>query len=135
MPRVIITEDLYANITEQPKIFKKDMKKFDATKLNKESLYVLESISKKEMDANDIYERFHQQFPKLLDKHAPMKAISKREQKQELKPWITKGMHKSIRVKNELYTNFIKTQDIFYYNRYKIMRDKINHLLRSEKQK
>ena len=32
-------------------------------------------------------------------------------------------------------SDYIKTQDIFYCNRYKIMRDKINHLLRSEKQK
>ena len=44
-------------------------------------------------------------------------------------------MRKSINVKNQLYIRSIKTNDTFYYNRYKTMRDKINHLLRSEKQK
>ena len=44
-------------------------------------------------------------------------------------------MRKSINVKNQLHIKFIKTNDTFYYNRYKTMRDKINHLLRSEKQK
>ena len=49
------------------------------------------------------------------------------------KPWITKGIHKSIEVKNQLYTKFMQSKDTFYCNRYKIMRDKINHLLRAEK--
>ena len=103
LPGFIIIEDLYANITKQPKIFKRDMKKFDATKFNKELESVLDSIGEKEMDVNVTYERFHQQFLNLFHTHASMKAISKREQKQKLKPWITKGMRKSVRVKNQLY--------------------------------
>ena len=45
----------------------------------------MESISEKEMDINDICERFHQHFLKILDKHAPMEAISKKITKTEIK--------------------------------------------------
>ena len=114
------------------------MKEFDQESFIKELelLNLLDHIREEnDDDVNVDYDKFHKQFLKTLDKYAPMKAVSKRERKQKLKPWITKGMRKSINVKNQLYIRFIKTNDTFYYNRYKTMRDKINHLLRSEKQK
>ena len=88
-----------------------------------------------ENDANTKYEIFHDHFLKTLEKYAPIKKISKKEQRNKHKPWITKGLSKSIKVKNLTYKKFMVTKDIFYYNRYKVMRDKINHLLRSEKKK
>ena len=44
-----------------------------------------------------------QQFLKkneILDKHAPMKYMSRKQQKYISKPWITKGILKSIKMKN-----------------------------------
>ena len=138
LPGFIIIDDFYANIIEQPKMFKRNMKEFDQESFIKELELqkLLDHIREEnDDDVNVDYDKFHEHFLKTLDKYAPMKAVSKRERKQKLKPWITKGMRKSINVKNQLYTRFIKTNDTFYYNRYKTMRDKINHLLRSEKQK
>ena len=50
-----------------------------------------------------------------------------------LKPWISKGILKSIKVKNKLYSKYMKCLDPFWYNKYKIYRDKINHLIRNSK--
>ena len=46
----------------------------------------------------------YNELNKLLNKHAPFKSISKRKKKQLLKPWVTKGIRKSIKIKkNYLY--------------------------------
>ena len=55
---------------------------------------------------------FYRKLNKLIDKHAPMKTISKRKNKQFSKPWITRGIKKSIKVKN---TNTIQLFNIALY--------------------
>ena len=38
-----------------------------------------------------------------MRKHAPLKIVSRGEIKQLVKPWITKGMRTSIKIKNRFY--------------------------------
>jgi len=66
-------------------------------------------------------------FNKLINKHVPMKTISNRKAKQFSKPWITKGIRISIKVKNKLYASGDTTN-------YKIYRNKICTLTRLSKQ-
>ena len=136
LPNFIIIDNINTKLTNEQKIFKRDMKNFDAekfaTELNSEVIF--HSIIN-ENDVNGKYEIFHQHFLKTLNNNAPLKQLSKREQRQRNKPWITKGIRKSIKTKTQLYKKFIKTNDNFFYNRYKIMRDKLNHLIRSQKRK
>jgi hypothetical protein len=74
--------------------------------------------------SNDIakmFSSFYNKTNKIINKHAPLKSISKRKIKQLLKPWITKGLLKSIKVKNKLLSSGnIET--------YKIYRNKISIL-------
>ena len=56
-------------------------------------------------DVNSIFSSFYNKFNKLVNKHAPMKTISNRKAKQFSKPWITKDLQKSIRIKNKLYVS------------------------------
>ena len=60
-------------------------------------------------------------------KHAPLKAPSKRKVKQLCKPWITKSLRVSIRIKNKLYAS----GDI---SNCKVYRNKICSLTRISKQ-
>ena len=39
----------------------------------------------------------------MFKKHAPLKTVSKRKAKQLSKPWITRGLRKSIKIKNDLF--------------------------------
>ena len=61
---------------------------------------------------------FYNKLNKLINKHAPFKTLSKRKAKQFSKPWITKGLRKSIKIKNRLFYS----GDIL---RYKLYRNRI----------
>ena len=78
-------------------------------------------------DVNNKFSSFYNKFNKLVNKHVPMKTISNRQAKQFSKPWITKGLRKSIRVKNKLYASDDRVK-------YKMYRNRICSLTRISKQ-
>ena len=51
------------------------------------------------------FSKIYNKLNKLVNKHAPLKPLSKRKFKQSLKPWITKGLLKSIKIKNALFAS------------------------------
>ena len=53
-------------------------------------------------DVDKLFSTFYNKLNKLIHKHAPLRLLSKRKIKRLSKPWITKGIRKSIRIKNEL---------------------------------
>ncbi len=83
--------------------------------------------------ADEQYKLFRNILISNMQKHAPLKPVSRKMHKQKLKPWITKGILKSISIKNKLYKKFLKTKKTAWYQKYKYYRDLINHLLRKSK--
>ena len=83
-------------------------------------------LNKKPCDADNLFSSFYNKFNQLINKHAPMKTISNRKAKQLSKPWITKGIRTSIKVKNKLYASSDTAN-------YKIYRNKICTLTRLSK--
>ena len=75
-----------------------------------------------------LYILIYSNVDNCVNKHAPMKIISKRKVKQLSKPWITKGIRASIKIKNRLFAsgNEIK---------YKLYRNSICSLTRLSKKK
>ena len=57
------------------------------------------------------------------------------EKKLREKPWITKDILQSIRIKNNLCNRYISKQDQFWYYRYKFYRSKMNMLISKSKTK
>ena len=49
-------------------------------------------------DVNKSFSRFYKNINRLINKHAPLKDVSKRRLKLLTKPWLTKGIKRSIRV-------------------------------------
>ena len=64
-----------------------------------------------ENDVNSSFNNFLSATNKVIDKHAPLRKITKSEIKQKYKPWITKGMIKSIQRKNKLYNKYVRCKD------------------------
>ena len=64
----------------------------------------------------------------MINKHAPLKRLSKRKSKQFKKPWITKGIKIAIRKKNE---HFIANKHDKYI--YILYRNSIRSLTRASK--
>jgi len=56
-------------------------------------------------DVNSSLSTLLTSFENVLNKHVPLKTLSKRQERIESKPWLTKGLRRSIRTKNKLYTN------------------------------
>lgn len=53
--------------------------------------------------------------------------------KRKKKPWISKGISKSIKTKNILLKQFLRNKDRVIYLRYKAQMDKTNNLIRKSK--
>ena len=73
-----------------------------------------------------LFSSFYNKFNKIVNKHAPMKTLSHRKAKQFSKPWITKGIRTSIKIKNRLYLSGDE-------DKYKSYRNKICSLIRVSK--
>ena len=71
--------------------FSSDRLNADLSNVNWNALFANESS-----DVNNVFSSFYNKFNKLVKQHAPMKTISNRQAKQFSKPWITKGLRKSI---------------------------------------
>ena len=69
----------------------------DLSHVNQNAFFVNDS-----RDVNSVFSSFHNKFNKLINKHAPMKTISKRKATLLAKPWITKGLRISVWIKNKL---------------------------------
>ena len=58
-------------------------------------------------DANTSFENFLESINWVLDKHAPLKKLSKYKLTFKTKPWITMVLQKSISIKNKLFSDYI----------------------------
>ena len=92
-------------------------------------------ISRKETNASFI--KFFDIFELLLDLHALLKKLSCSEAKFYLKPWITPGIQKSMKVKDKLQQKFLRAKDPIrkdaLHNEVKRYRNYINILQRNSK--
>ena len=74
----------------------------------------------------------------LLDAHAPVKKINKKELEFLTKPWITQGLQNSIKKKNNIYSKFVKCKNKimkeFHHNNYKNYRNLLSTLLKRAKE-
>ncbi|EDO43021.1 predicted protein [Nematostella vectensis] len=68
-------------------------------------------------DVNDYFDSFYASVESIIDKHAPLKKLSRKEIKFLSKPWITTGIKHSIAIKNKLYKQFLNTQNSFIHNK------------------
>jgi hypothetical protein len=72
-------------------------------------------------DVNLIFSSFFYTLSVLVDKHVPLKKLSK--------PWITKGIRVSIKRKNKFYKLYLKSKNAYYFSKYKSYRNKLKHLI------
>ena len=53
-------------------------------------------------NANVMFNVYQDKLINIIDKHIPYRILSRKEQKLNLKPWITKSILNSIKKKNKL---------------------------------
>ena len=83
---------------------------------------------------NELFENFLATFAETVNQFAPKRKATRKEKKLLLKPWISRGLLKSIQTKNKLFRQLQKNRDnSILHNKYKICRNTLNRALRMAK--
>ena len=72
----------------------------------------------------------------LINSHAPLKKLNKKQGKFQQKPWITKEIQNAIKKKNRLFKKYIKCSDChknIFHREYKTYRNSLSTLLKRSK--
>ena len=88
-------------------------------------------------DPNYSFDMFDATIIKIIDKYCPLKKVTKKEYKQQFKPWITIGICNSIKRRDKMLEKFIKENNVLkkqeLYASYKSLRNTIVSLIRASK--
>ena len=100
-------------------IRKRDFSHFSSVQFNKDLSEVdwHDIVVSKANNIDDQFSSFYRQMNKAVNKNAPIKIISARKRKQLAKPWITKGIRTSIKIKNKLYESGSDSKYKYYRNK------------------
>ena len=131
LPNFTIIKDL-SKKRQRQKISKRDFTKFNEN----DYIYDVSQITigkVSDCNTNELYNKFHTQLESIINKHAPIKTYSNREVRWVQKPWYTKGLQKSIHIKEKLYKKFVLKKDPFWFNKYKFYRSQIRKLTKISK--
>lgn len=91
------------------KIFKRDYSKFDQQALIREiQLIDWETIFVSNDSACNMFKSFYFKICSIINKHKPVKQLSRREVKLKSKPWISKAPRKSIKIKIIIIRNTLR---------------------------
>ena len=128
------------HLPKKHNIFKRNTHTFDKENFLLDILgldwYKIIQIDKQ--DANLSFDAFHNNIEALLDKYMPMKKLTNKQYKRKYKPWITHGILTSMRRRDKLLNQFIKTKDpsrkLALHTEYKLVRNKIVQLTKLNKQ-
>ena len=134
LPSFIVIE----NVKNKPKpksMKRRNMKNFDELKYQADLNLVLQELQVNFVneDAEKAYTFFHKKHSCILNKHSPIEFLTQKQIELELKPWITKGILTSVRVKAKLFKTFKNTLKNSDYMKFKFYRDTINSLMRKSK--
>ena len=96
-----------------------------------ESLHL--NISLQNDNVHDLFQSFNDTFIFVLNNHAPMRKLTRKQKQIKNKPWITKGILISIKNKNKLLHKMIKSQTQQHKNEYQTYRNKLTHIIQLAK--
>ena len=134
LPNFIVLCDVYNHEKPVKNVYMRNYSNFEPQKFieDPKAINLTEKISQLK-STNDKYNFFHDKVIEVINAHAPLSKLSSKKQKQLKKPWITKGIRTSIKKKNNLYHKFMRKKEVDLYNKYKVYRNKITHLIRHSK--
>ncbi len=132
MPEVLRGPPKKHNIYRRQKLQNKEQLIADTININ-----WMDVISPQKMDSNYSLEKLLENSLDIVNKHMPLKKMSKKDLKLEAKPWITPGIITSIKRRDSLLREYIKCPEGDNKNnlhvQYKVLRNRIVALMRLSK--
>ncbi len=114
----------FSTLPEGFKIFKRDFSHFNEQNFLQEMQLVNLNLESLNDNVNEMFDIFNSKLMKIIDKHIPLKQLSRRDVKHRSKPWITSGIRMSLKIKNNLYKKYIKFRTVYYHQKFKLYRKK-----------
>ena len=123
-------------------IFKRNLKKLDKVSLVADFIEYTELkwdevLSTEKMDTSYSFDIFDKTSSEIIEKHAPLKKMNKKDFKLQAKPWITPDIIKSIKLRDKLLRLYISAEDPNrkegLHKQYKSLRNKIVASIRNSK--
>ena len=131
----LIIKKCYPDLHNQY-MFKRDYSKLDSNALTEDINAVnWQFLIPESTDIDNMFQTFYSNLEQIVDKHVPLKKVSKKELKLKNKPWITKAIRKSIQIKNSLLKKYLKNKSNDIYLKYKKYRNKLKHLINISKKR
>ena len=105
------------------------MKKFNIEAFSEEVSNSLEtSFRNRENDPNKVILKIVNVITEITNKYTPLRKLSPKEVKSKTKPWLTKGLLKSLSTKNKLFEQCFKKQKSHLVLKYKTYLNKLTKL-------
>ena len=102
LPNFIIFNK-FSSLPSNVKIYKRDFSLFNEPDLINEFQSInWQTVFASNSDPSLMFDNFYAKTTEIIDKHIPIKQLSRNEIKLKSKPWITRAIQKSIHVKNKL---------------------------------
>ncbi len=131
-PKVVVTKDEWC--------FHRSYRSLDVSAIKNDTSSLFNNLVDKyhhlpEIDINTKFEMLSSALKSVLDKHMPLKKLSRKEERLKAKPWITRGILRSIKTRNQLYKILVKTnfKDRKLLSKYKKFRNKLTHIKQKSK--
>ena len=107
-PNFVIIENEGAMVKPDTNQYKRSMVNFNPTTFTTELTTNFAKTNYEMQNANELGKNIIDTFTNTLDSLAPMRKMSKKEVKNNQKPWLTKGILNSMKIKTKWLKKFIK---------------------------
>ena len=112
----------------------RDLSKFQPDEFLSELQKEINRFNFDTRNANDLWDRFDLLFNTIVNKHAPTRPQTRREIRNNAKPYITKGILKSIKNKQKLFKKALKYPTQSNWDAFKNYRNKLTRTIKASKQ-
>ena len=107
-PNFIIIENIQKKKEKDADSYKRNTKFYDRNIFQNQLTENSKTVYNPNLDVNELSNKILETFTQILDINAPLKKMTKREIKNKQRPWITKGIIKSIQMKTLWLKRFMK---------------------------
>ena len=139
LPQFLFLDIKGKSISIKNNNLKRDWAKFDEEKFHNDfnNTNWDQILQCEKNDSEASFNAFFDKFTSLYDKHVPLVKLTKKQAKLRSKPWITKGLLTSMKIRDSVLCDMNDTGDPklkqFLFSRYKFYRNRIVTLLRLSK--
>ena len=135
---LIIPRNNQNHLPKRHNIYTRSQKNFDKTNFLRDfhNNDWDETIDITKNNAHYSMESFLSKFNGILDKHMPLRKVSRKEFKQRFKPWISKNILSKIDEKNKAFRKYLRANDANKDNlfaKFKNLKNQVTFLVRSGK--